>query len=196
MRVEIHGKAIPLDEQFKEALAPPRMPERAELKNAWQMLALSGRMSFDAEVIDLGGNPTNLDVQVSAHGCSMRPLFFKYDLNDIGATVHYTRDGITFSKFQARHGIAALSIASGQVVAKSTGGFQTRIGIPDKPRTGLVIRGMTADADLLAALREHERLFKGFEAVNLRGPFDLTGTSSGGTATWRSTTPHSRPASI
>jgi hypothetical protein len=174
MRVEIHGKGIALDEQFKGALAPPGIPERSQLKSAWQTLGLSGRMGFDAEVTDLGATVPNLDVQVAAHGCSMRPQFFKYDLDDVAATVHYSPGGITFSKLQARHGAAALSIATGQVLPKSSGGFQVRIGIPDKPRTGIVVRGMTADADLLSALREHERLFKGLEAVNLRGPFDLT----------------------
>ena len=173
MRVEIHGTSIPLDEKFEAALAPAKMPARAALKYAWQTLNLSGEMSFDADVMDLGGgDPANLDVKVTARGCSMRPKFFDYSLSDMGGTVHYTRERITFNDIEARHGTAALRVRSGQILNKPNGGFQTRLGVPDKPGSGLVLTGLTADADLLAALPEQVR--KGMDAVKLRGPFDLT----------------------
>jgi hypothetical protein len=173
LRVEIHGQSISLDDkQFEAALAPPGLPERTALKAAWQTLAVSGKMNFDAEVLDLGGDPANLDVKVTARGLSMRPEFFKYSLDDVGGTVHYTRERVTLADVQARHGAAMLGIRSGQILAKPGGCFQTRLGNPDRPDMGIVITGMSADADLLAALPPPLR--SGLEAVHLRGPFDLS----------------------
>ncbi len=173
MRVEIHGTSLSLDDrEFEAALAPAGLPARAAMKLAYQEMAFSGRMNFDADVIDLGGNdPPNLDVTVSAHGCSLKPQFFKYQLDDAGAIVHYTRERVTFREVDARHGAVRLHIDSGQVLAKTGGGFQTRIGNPDDPRTGLLVTGLTADADLLGALPPTLR--NGLESVKLRGPMDV-----------------------
>ena len=173
MRIEIHGNAVALDKQFEEALAPPDMPSRATLKNAWKMLDLSGRMSFDAEVLDLGSDdPANLDVKVATRGFSMRPQFFKYDLNDVSGSVHYTRESITFENVAARHGATALSIRNGQILTKPGGTYQTRLGNPEKPGTGILLTHMTVDAALLDAVPAQVR--KALDGVNLRGPFDVT----------------------
>src|SRR5262249_33585775 len=142
-------------------------------KTAWQTLNLSGRMNFDATVIDFGvADQPDLDVLVRAGGCAMRPKFFDFELTDVGGTVHYTRERVTFDDVQARHGPAVLRARSGQVLGRPDGGYQTRIGVPERPGTGLVLTGMNADAELLAALPPHLR--EGLSAAKLHGPFDLS----------------------
>jgi hypothetical protein len=163
VRVMIQGGNILLDDEFEAALAPPDLPGRAALQRTWRMLALAGRMNFTAEVVDLPGQPQDIDVGVGVAGCTMQPRFFPYALDQVSGAVRYARNRVYLTDVRARHGDNVLGLKRGQVILKPGGGFQVRLeGVRGSP--------LTADADFLRALPPPLR--KGLEAMQLRGPVD------------------------
>jgi hypothetical protein len=177
MKLEIHGNKLRLDRDFEVALSPPDMPQRAALLRAWRTLMLSGRLSFDAQVLDLGA-PADLDINVAARGCTIRPQFFDLPLEVVRSAVHYTKDRVTIHDVETRHGPALLRLHEGYVLPKPNGGFQTRLGAPARqgqgiePGTGLEIVGLAPDTEVLDALPPGLR--KGLDALQVRGPLDVT----------------------
>ena len=99
MQVAIRGKDILLDPEFEQALSPPEVPGRAALRNAWAMLALRGRLSFESVVIDRPDQPQDIDVAVEVKGCSMQPDFFRYPMTDVNAGVRYKQGASTLRTF-------------------------------------------------------------------------------------------------
>ena len=125
--VLIQGDDVPVDtEDFKSALAPADLPARLPLRRAWEELAVSGRMSFKAVVDQSPSQPKDIDVTVSTAGCSMRPRFFPYALQQVAGSVRYTHDEVFVSGLKARHGASALVLDQGQVTLKPGGGVQAR----------------------------------------------------------------------
>ena len=171
MQVMIQGSAIPLDADFEKALAPPYLPDRKNLKNAWETMHVSGSMNFDAAVLDMDGKPQDLDVKLTAWGCNMQPTFFKYALTDVGGSVHYARDRVTVWDVRGRHGPSVFGLKSAWVFPLKNGGIQTHIGVWGQPGTGINVTGLLADAELLNALPP--ALKKGMDGLKLTGPVDV-----------------------
>jgi hypothetical protein len=164
VRVSIRARDVPLDADFEEALAPPEAPGRAALQRAWRALALRGRLSFAADVIDHPDQPQDVDVSVDLHGCTMRPSFFPYALDDVTAAVRYAGGRVFIREATARHGPGRLGMKSGLVEMKPGGGFKAWL-------EGIRARGVPPDADLMAALPPPVR--KGVEVLRLQETLEL-----------------------
>ncbi len=165
VKVNIQGKDVPLDRDFEQALAPPESPGRQALQNTWRTLALQGRMSFAAEVVDQPDQPQEIDVAVRVNGCTMQPAFFPYLLDQVSAAVRYAHGRVELGTVTARHGPATLGMKSGLIVLKPGGGFQ---GWFD----GIQGKGLVPDADFLKALPP--AMGKGLEPLHLEQPLDVS----------------------
>ncbi len=155
--LEIGGKDIPLDRDFKEALQP--MPK---LALAWATFAPAGKLSFTAKIDRLPGKPDDTDIRVDVRGCSIEPTFFKYVLHDLSGEFRYARDQLTFTRVTARHDATRLVLEKGVVDLYANGGFYADLadlrGNPVRP-----------DDQFLAALPEGLRT--AMKGLGLRDPF-------------------------
>jgi hypothetical protein len=162
--MDIRGEDIQIDEEdFEAALSPPDRPTRAALRKTREMLALSGRMNFRAVVNDVPDREQDVDVEVNVSGCTAKPRFFPYALEEVGGKVRYARGRVYLTDLRARHGRAVLRLPEGQVTLKPGGGFQARL-------PGLAGDALAPDADLLEALPEALR--RGVKGLKLREPVD------------------------
>jgi hypothetical protein len=103
--VEIAGRGVAIDADLREALQP--MPG---LARAWDSFSPGGRLSFWAKVDRLPGRPQDVDVAVDVHGCSVRPVFFPYALEDLSGLFHYKGNQLHVSRVRANHGASNLTI--------------------------------------------------------------------------------------
>jgi hypothetical protein len=125
--VEIRGSNLVLDDELREALTP-RGKTDSKLKAAWTMLHPGGRMNVAASIDRLPEQPEDVDVSVTAHGCTLRPDFFPYPMEDVSGTVHYAHNRVDISGFVARHGTSALKLKRGVVLLKPASGFYAWFG--------------------------------------------------------------------
>jgi hypothetical protein len=165
IRLFIRGRDVLLDRDFEQALAPAGTPDRKPLQNAWQTLALSGRMNFAAEVVDDPHHPGDLTVGVDVDHCTMKPTFFGYALSDVSGSVRYGRNRVLLGDVKARHGSAQLGIRWGQLQLKPGGGFLAWL-------KGIEGAGLVPDEELLIALPEGMR--KILEPLHLRDPLQVS----------------------
>src|SRR5262249_43507501 len=136
----------------------------AALQRTWRALALRGRLSFAAEVIDHPEQPQDIDVAVDVHGCTMRPAFFPYPMEEVTSTVRYAPGRVFLQGASARHGPGRLGFKSGLVALKPGGGFQAWF-------EGLRATGVRPDAEFLGALPAPLR--RGLEPLHLQEPLDI-----------------------
>jgi hypothetical protein len=164
VQIYIRGKDILLDPEFEQALSPPELPSRAALHNAWAMLALRGRLSFESVVVDRPDQPQDIDVTVEVKGCSMQPDFFRYPMNDVSARVRYKQGRVYVQDVRAKHGACRLGMKDGLVDLKPGGGFTAWF---------TDIRGddLTVDEDFLRAL--HPAMRRGLEPLQIRKPLNV-----------------------
>jgi hypothetical protein len=123
-RMEIHvgGNQILLDGELEHYLSA-----REGLKTTWKTFSPTGRINFLTHVVCLPNKEPDLDVTVTACGCSIRPMFFPYDLEDLHGTVRYARGWVSLGEFHGRHGPTRLSVDEGQVYLKPGGGLWTKL---------------------------------------------------------------------
>jgi hypothetical protein len=160
--LDVRGEDVRLDdEEFERALSPPGCPDRAALRRARETLALAGRMNFRAVVDNVPDQPQDLDVDLTVHGCTAKPHFFPYELQQVSGKVRYAKGRVYLTDLKARHGDSALGLATGVVMFKADGGFQARL-------QGIRGDAISADADLLEALPDGLR--RGLKGLDLRGP--------------------------
>jgi hypothetical protein len=164
VKVSIRGHDILLDPEFEQALAPPGQVSREALQRTWHTLALQGRLSFAAEVLDHPDHPQDLDVGVDVHNCSMRPDFFPYPLTDVGGSVRYARGRVLLTNVRARHGTSQLALDKGVIDLKPGGGFTAWF----RPMRGL---HLTPDEDFLRALPAALR--KGLRTMQIHTPLNV-----------------------
>jgi hypothetical protein len=164
VRLRIQGKQVALDGEFERALAPAGGDGRKPLQEAWRTLGLGGRMTFDATVIDHPDRPRDIDVSVTARGCTMKPRFFLYRLDEVSGSVRYAAGRVALQDVRARHGGGQLSVARGLVELRPEGGYTAWL-------QGLSGRHITPDRDLLAALPEGVR--RGLQPLRLSKPVDV-----------------------
>jgi len=142
--VEIRGTNLLLDDELKEALVP-RGKSDSKLKAAWTMLHPGGRMNVSASIDRLPEQAEDIDVSVTAHGCTLRPDFFPYPMADVSGTVHYAHNRVEMTSFTARHGATTLSLKRGVLLLKPVNGFYACLG--DLQGTPIVV-----DKDFVDAL--------------------------------------------
>jgi hypothetical protein len=162
--VAIRGHGLLLDSEFEDALSPHEVPGRAALRNAWAMLALRGRLDFEAVVADRPEQPQDIDVAVGVHGCTMQPEFFRYAMTDVAARVRYAHGRVYVKEVSARHGPCRLSMENAVIVLKPSGGFQAWF-------FGIRGQQLRTDEEFLCAL--HPALRRGLEPLRLRNPLDV-----------------------
>jgi hypothetical protein len=160
--VVIKGDNVAVDtESFKNALSPTEAPGRTALRHTMETLGVSGRMNFEAKVDESLSQPRDIDVSVSVDGCSLKPRFFPFDLNQLAGDVRYTRDQVFLTGMTARHGPSLLRMERAKVALRPGGGFQGWFyGVRGDP--------LAPDADFVGALPDGLR--HGFKQLQLRGP--------------------------
>jgi len=161
---EIHGKNILLDEELRDALAP-RGRADSRLKAAWAALNPGGRLNVTAIIDQLPRQPEDVDVTVTARGCTLRPEFFPYPMAEVGGTVRYARDRIDVSKLTAKQGKTLLTLDEGQIFLQQAGGFYARM-------TNLRGNPLLPDQTFLDALPP--MLARSVAALHLKDPVGLT----------------------
>lgn len=164
VQVSIRGKDILLDPEFEQALSPPEVRGRAALRNAWAMLALRGRLSFESMVIDRPDQPQDIDVAVEIAGCSMQPDFFRYPMTDVSAGVRYKQGRVYVKNVRARHGSCRLGLKEATIVLKPAGGFTGWF-------TDIHGDDLVPDEEFLRAL--HPALRRGLEPLQIRSPIQV-----------------------
>jgi hypothetical protein len=165
VRIRIRGQSVLLDKELERALSPAHGKDRKALQAAWHMLSLAGRMSFTAEVVDHPNHPKDIDVTVGVQGCTMKPVFFDYALDDVSGQVRYAQDRVYLHDIRARHGPARLGLRTGLLQLKPGGGFLAWL-------QGITGTNVFPDQDLLSALPEGLRY--GLRPLHLREPLDVT----------------------
>lgn len=158
--LDIRGQDLPLDEQFRAALAPGR----PALAKAWDTFDLTGTMNFAARIDDLPNHAQDIDVTVSVGGCRINPTFFAYPLEDVSATVRYARDSAWVYDFRGRHGDTTVTVKRGRAHFQKGAGFWAEANRLEATR-------LAVDADLLRALPAPLR--KAAETARLSRPLDL-----------------------
>src|SRR5262249_41061933 len=116
-RVEVYiaGTGMALDQELQDALAP-----YPELTGAWRALHPGGRMDFECKVGLLLDQPGPPDVTLALwpRGCSARPSFFAYTVDDITGVVSYAEGRVTLRQLRGRHGRTQLGLDEGFVQLK------------------------------------------------------------------------------
>jgi hypothetical protein len=164
VQVAISGRGIRMDKEFDHALGPPDLPGRAALRRAWDMLAVQGRLNFDAKVIDRPDHPQDINVGVNIQGCTLQPEFFRYAMTDVSGGVRYSHGRVSVSEVRARHADSTLVLQSGLIELKPRGGFRAWF-------EGIRGNQIVPDEEFLHAL--HPMLRKGLEPLHLCQPLDV-----------------------
>lgn len=147
LSIQVSGDKLLLDNELASALEPNTSPDvrQLDLKQVWNLFRPTGRMRFQAQVDRLPGQPPDIDVTITANGCGITPAFFPYALNELTGTVHYANHQVHLENLQARHGATAMSVAKGDVLLKSGGGYYADL-------QGLRANPLVPDADLRQAM--------------------------------------------
>jgi hypothetical protein len=165
IHVNIRGERVQLNDELERALAPIQSPERKPLQNAWHTLALSGQMNFIAEVIDHPSHPQDIAVGVDVNGCTMKPTFFPYQLNEVSGSVRYAHNRVHLGNLKARHGARTdLGLKWGLLELKPEAGFVAWL-------KGIEGTGLVPDREFLDALPEP--LHKGLEPLGITDPLKV-----------------------
>jgi hypothetical protein len=143
IEVVVSGVNALLDQEMEAALKSPRMAK------AYQLFSPQGRVDFATKVDIVGKAAPDMDLQITARNCAMRPSCFPYLLTNVTGTFRYAKDRVFLNEFQARHGKALIKLGlngrGGEVLIRPQGGFRAVL-------TNLHAEPLTVDAELLKAL--------------------------------------------
>jgi hypothetical protein len=159
--VFLEGSNLQLDEELKAAL-------HEDLQRTWNKLQPEGLIDFTAHIdIPPGGVKAakpEIELAVSARGCTLRPDFFKYTFRDITGRVRYAKHWVMLDDMQARHGESVWTLNGGLVFIKESGGVWAQLGrLQGTP--------LVPDDDFLKALPEC--LTKAVRSLQWRDPVRL-----------------------
>jgi hypothetical protein len=165
----IQGANILLNDELKNALDE-------ELRKTWVQFEPTGRIDFTGR-IDIppraaGLEPAahsedakpDIDLIVTARGCSIRPEFFQYRLHDLSGKIRYAKRWVQFHGLTARHGPSAVSLDDGLVYLKPEGGSWAKL-------VNLRANPLLPDTDFLRALPPC--LCKAVTSLELKDPVAL-----------------------
>jgi hypothetical protein len=159
--VFLEGFNLQLDEELKAAL-------QEDLQRTWSKLQPEGRIDFTAHIdIPPGGTKVakpEIELAVTARGCSVRPDFFKYTFRDITGRVRYAKHWVMLDDMQARHGESVWTLNGGLVFIKEDGGVWAQLAC-------LQGTPLVPDDDFLKALPEN--LAKAANSLQWRDPVRL-----------------------
>lgn len=158
--VAIEGQNLPIDDGFKEALAP----DREALAKAVDAFDLTGKLNFSAHIDDLPNQPRDVDVTVKVGGCRIKPIFFPYPIADVAATVRYAKNNVWITGFHGRHGDTVLYVKQGNVVLPPEGGFWAKL---DRLQASPLAFDDDLQRALPGALAKVTRVLKFSQPVNL-----------------------------
>jgi hypothetical protein len=122
-RIEINvtGTHALLDAEMEAALSQ-------RIRATYRLFNPAGRVDFLAKVGIVGARPPDLDLHVTARGCTMKPSCFPYQLTNVTGAFHFAKERVTLSEFRARHGDAAIRLGregdGGEVLLRPGGGFR------------------------------------------------------------------------
>jgi hypothetical protein len=123
--VFLDGANLRLGDELKAALDE-------ELQRTWTKFHPTGRVDFTAriEIPADSSKPHKPEVEldVRARGCSIRPDFFKYAIRDLTGKVRYTKRWVMLDDMQGRHGESVLALKEGLVFLKEGGGVWAQLG--------------------------------------------------------------------
>jgi hypothetical protein len=158
LTVQLCGESFALDSELEKALVQP------ELKHTWETFTPTGRMNFFAQVNRVGDQPPEVETDITALGCAVKPQFFPYLLEDLTGRIHYAKRWVQVENIKARHGSSVLTLERGQIFVYPEGGVWADI-------TNLHGNPLVPDCDLLYALPPSVR--SACEAVRLQDPVVL-----------------------
>ncbi len=165
-RLVLRGEKLPVDDEFRSALAPPGAPERNLLLEASKFLGLTDRLSFDADVVQKRMPSTELDVEVALRQATMQPRQFPIKLEDIQAVCRYSQDRILIRDLRMRHGASQLALKDGTVQLRQGGGYRCRFeGVRAEP--------LVLEDSMLAAMPAGTR--RALQALELKDQVRLMG---------------------
>ena len=168
--VGIAGRNLEFDDDLRKALE--RLPQ--SVQRTWDSLHLTGRGDFEgtlhlAPTIPSEEKLPEIDITVWPRGCSIKPDFFLYALDDLTGKVHLGHERIELEGMTARHGLTRVALDQGVVELKPTkggqgGGFRADL-------LSLHLNPLTVDADLLAAIPP--AMARGLAALEIQGPLEV-----------------------
>src|SRR5439155_17724358 len=108
--------------------------------------------------------PPDVEVTVAPLGCSFRPAFFPYTLNEVRGTIHYHQGQVELTRLTAQHGPTALGLELGRVFLKPTGGLVVNLfGVSGDP--------LVPDDEFVTAMPQ--RMRETCATLQLRDPMTL-----------------------
>jgi hypothetical protein len=154
--LEIAGHNIELDEELHEALAPMK-----DMHKAWETFNPSGNLSFTASVRRKSADLNDLEVNVDANGCTAKPAFFPYRVQDISGQFHFARMRVEIKTLRAKHDKALIALDNGAIDINPRGGYYADF-------RDLQVNGMRFDDEFINALPG--KLQTAAKTLNLKDP--------------------------
>jgi hypothetical protein len=159
LHIQLQGENLVLDSELEGAL------KERELKQAWTTLSPAGRVQFRALVNRHGESPPEIEVGLVPNGCSIKPTFFPYALEDLTGSIHYARRWVHVENLRARHGPTRVALNQAQIFVKPEGGVWADL-------SNLQAQQLIPDAELLDALPPILR--QGCEGLRLQDPLEFS----------------------
>ena len=138
--LEITGRNVPLDDDLREALRPMN-----EMHKAWEIFNPTGQLYFTASVNRPSADLNELEVHVDARGCTAKPTFFPYRIQDISGQFRFHKMRLQVSKLRAKHEQAMIALDDGAIELNPRGGYYAKL-------LDLQVQGLRFDDEFLQAL--------------------------------------------
>ncbi|MBI2804912.1 MAG: hypothetical protein HYX68_08025 [Planctomycetes bacterium] len=138
--LEITGRNISLDNALRDALH--KMPQ---MYNAWDTFNPTGQLFFTAAIERPSPDLNDLDVQLDARGCTAKPRFFPYSVQDISGKFRFRKMRLEIAKLRARHDKALIALERGTVDLHPRGGYYAKFD-------ELQMQGLRFDEEFIQAL--------------------------------------------
>ena len=157
--LEITGRNVPLDAALHEALKP--MPG---LYKSWESFRPQGNLYFTASVHRPSPDIQDLDVKVDVRGCTVKPTFFEYEIQDASGLFHFHNNALEIAKLSAKHDRAFISLNKGKVDLNPRGGYFADFA-------DVEVRGLVLDTEFINALPA--KLQEAAQRLNLNDPLKV-----------------------
>src|SRR5262249_14750092 len=133
--------------------------------------APSGRMSATVNIerplgiagVEGGAGP--LDISVRGGGCTLKPVFFAYAMDDVRGQFRYRQGRLDLEQVTAPHGRSTITLDAGTVDLLPGGGYSARLN-------QLQAHSLSPDDALVKALPPV--LSSGLTSIKLREPINLS----------------------